>query len=317
MLTKNIVVCGKTGAGKSSVVNLIAGQEMANTSPGTEAENGTMHWAQYPIAFDGHNYKMFEIGGLEDPHLRIHEYLSAIANAYNLIAKLQNEGGIDLLLFCVRAGKVPTATIQANYRLFYEWLCEKKVPIILVLTGLEREKKMNNWWIRNKQTIHQHGILVDGHACITAVNGTHKEHKELYEESRRLVHKLVDKYTHGPRGGQYMEGKAWHMSFVWMLKDLLPENHLPKKEDIVTVLSKRCVMPSEVATELAMKIISDLRWRLTRYAVPHNISLCHDDNGQHVDQKYCRLRHDRGGQKLGGQPHGGTSDGKHVLWYEG
>lgn len=68
-----------------------------------------------------------------------------------------------------------------------------------------------------------------------------------------------------------MEGKAWHISFVRMLKDLLPENHLPKKEDIVTVLSKRCTMPSEVATELAMKIISDLRWRLTRYAVPHTI----------------------------------------------
>jgi hypothetical protein len=47
-----------------------------------------------------------------------------------LISKLRKEGGIDLLLFCVRAGRF-TSTTQNNYRLFYEWLCEKNVPIVV------------------------------------------------------------------------------------------------------------------------------------------------------------------------------------------
>lgn len=54
--------------------------------------------------------------------------------------------------------------------LFHEWLCEKKVPI-LVLTGLETEQDMEDVWIRFKSTSDKHGIVVDGYACITAANG--------------------------------------------------------------------------------------------------------------------------------------------------
>lgn len=55
--------------------------------------------------------------------------------------------------------------------LFHEWLCEKKVPIVLVLTSLETEQDMEDVWIRLKSTFDKHGIVVDGCACITAANG--------------------------------------------------------------------------------------------------------------------------------------------------
>jgi hypothetical protein len=88
------------------------------------------------ITFGGYHYKVFDTIGLEEPGLNPPQYLDAIVNAYNLIKKLNSEGGIDLLLFCVKAGRV-TATFQSNYRLFYEWLCEEKVPVVLVLTSKE------------------------------------------------------------------------------------------------------------------------------------------------------------------------------------
>ncbi|KAJ8597346.1 hypothetical protein M405DRAFT_708927, partial [Rhizopogon salebrosus TDB-379] len=164
--TKNIVLFGEIGAGKSSVVNLMAGRDRAITSPGTEP--CTMQWQEHPIAFDGCVYNVFDTIGIEDPLLGMKEYLDVIVNAHNLITKLNQEGGIDLLIFCVRAGRV-TATLQTNYRLFYEWMCEKKVPIVLVLTGLEREKdNMENWWTRNKHILAKYEIRVAGHACITA-----------------------------------------------------------------------------------------------------------------------------------------------------
>jgi len=80
---------------------------------------------------------VFDTVGFEEPDLGVKEYLDVINNAYRLIAKLQNGGGIHLLLFCVRAGRL-TSTTSNNYRLVYELLCEKKVPIVLV-TGLKRE----------------------------------------------------------------------------------------------------------------------------------------------------------------------------------
>jgi len=258
MSTKNIILFGQTGAGKSSVVNLMAGEEKAVTSP--DMERCTMQWKEYPIAFDGFEYKVFDTIGLEDPQLGIQEYLEAIVNGRNLIMKLQNEGGIDLLLFCVRAGRI-SATMQNNYRLFYEWLCERKVPIVLVLTGLEREENMEDWWTRYKGTFDKYKIIVHGHACITAANNLDGRHKLLYEKSRLLIRNLVINHTHNRPEAEvgWQGGDGWFRRFMGKLRELMSGNHSMKKKDIKSVLTKRCGMPKEAAVELARHVEEELR----------------------------------------------------------
>ncbi|KAJ8596408.1 P-loop containing nucleoside triphosphate hydrolase protein [Rhizopogon salebrosus TDB-379] len=252
MSTKNVVVFGEQGSGKSSVINLMAGSDRAETSPGTEP--CTMQWQEYPIAFDDRVYKVFDTAGIEDPQLDMKEYLDIIVNAYNLITKLNQEGGIDLLLFCVRAGRVST-TLQTNYRLFYEWLCEKKAPIVLVLTNLEREpNSMDDWWTRNKHTFAKYEIRVTGHACITAANDPDGRFKHLYEESRRLVRNLVRTHTQG-EGGTWDGGEGSLTMILRKLRELLQGK--PRKRDIVDVLTNRCHIPLEAAKQLAGNIRSD------------------------------------------------------------
>ncbi|KIK42286.1 hypothetical protein CY34DRAFT_39915, partial [Suillus luteus UH-Slu-Lm8-n1] len=134
----NVVLFGQAGAGKSSVVNLLAGKDIAHTSPGMQ--RCTLQWQEYHIEFGGESYTVFDTVGLEEPQLGIQEYLETVQNAYWLIKKLESEGGIDLLLFCMRAGRV-SGMLQSNYRLFHEFLCEKKVPIVLAITNLEREQR--------------------------------------------------------------------------------------------------------------------------------------------------------------------------------
>jgi len=252
MSIKNIVLFGETGAGKSSVVNLMAGKEIATTS--LSPKRCTSKWEEYHIGFNGYNYKVFDTVGLEDPQLGIKEYLDAIVNARNLIMKLEDEGGIDLLLFCVRAERV-TETLQNNYRLFYEWLCEKKAPIVLVLTGLEREEHMEDWWTRNKAAFDKYGIDVQGHACITAANELDGRHQQLYEESRQLVRNLVRQHTYGRSCG--WKGGGWLRRFMGKLRVSILGN--PNKKYTKSVLIKRCGMPQEAAVELVSWHVGELR----------------------------------------------------------
>jgi predicted GTPase len=186
----NIVFFGQAGAGKSSLVNLMAEKRVANIS--SDLRSCTLCWQKYPIQFDGKSYNVFDTVGLEEPQLGIQQYLDDVENAYMLIQQLEREGGIDLLLFCMRAGRL-TTTLQTNYRLFHEFLCEKKVPVVVVITYLETEANdMDDWWTRNKDTLRERKVHAAGHACITAIEGNYPVR---YKQSRDTIRNVVQKFT--------------------------------------------------------------------------------------------------------------------------
>jgi len=235
MPAKTIVLFGRTGSGKSAVVNLMAGRQIAKVSP--DVGRCTSHWKEYSITFDGYNYKVFDTVGLDMEE----QDITANINTIHLVAKLASEGGIDLLLFCVRAGTM-TATTKANYQFIFEFLCEKKVPIALILTNLEKEHNMEDWWSRNDWVFQRYGIDVAGHACITAVCTIDGRYRELYEQSRRLVRDLVIQHTHGMReagANESVEQKPSGSTLSTMTR-----------EDIETILTGRYRMQPKVARQL-------------------------------------------------------------------
>ncbi|KAG2134462.1 P-loop containing nucleoside triphosphate hydrolase protein [Suillus clintonianus] len=249
---KVVVLFGESGAGKSSVINLIAGQNVARTS--SSPQRCTMRWEEYDISFGGASYQVFDTIGLEDPQLGIKEYLECVESAYRLTKELDSRGGIDLLLFCIRAGRMP-ATLQSNYRLFHEFLCEKKVPIVLAITGLEREQRMEDWWEREYRAFKKYEIK--GHACITAADGLDGRHKVLYEESRVTIRRLVEQFAADGQKQAWEGGDNLFVSLMRKLKQLLSgSSHLTRKE-LVPFLMKRCGMSKDTAKQLANMIKQD------------------------------------------------------------
>jgi hypothetical protein len=217
----------------------------------------TLHWEEYSIQFDGESYNVFDTVGLEEPQLGIPQYLDAVENAYTLIQNLERQGGIDLLLFCMRAGRL-TTTLQTNYHLFHEFLCEKKVPVVAVITYLENEvREMDAWWTLNRDVFRELEIHVAGHACITAIKGNHPER---YEQSRNTIRNILKEFTvHGQK-------KAWKggdrtlVSLLRQLKGLLVGKGKGKgkprlRKDMVSRLTKRCGLSSDVAKQLADRIM--------------------------------------------------------------
>ncbi|KAG1720686.1 P-loop containing nucleoside triphosphate hydrolase protein [Suillus paluster] len=253
--TKNIVLFGEAGAGKSSIVNLMAGREVAPISPGMQ--RCTLHWQDYSIDFDGESYQVFDTIGLEESGLEMNEYLDAVRNAYRLIKALNEGGGVHLLLFCIRAGRL-TAALQHNYQFFHEFLCEKKVPTVLAITNLEREKNMEDWWEREHQIFERCQIHVTGHACITAANGLDGRHQQLYEESRVTIRDLVKKNIANGQNQPWTGGDTLFVSLVRKLKKLIVKKSRMRRMNLAGHLRKHCGMSREAAKELANMVQQDV-----------------------------------------------------------
>ena len=239
----NVIICGEAGVGKSSVINLIAEKNIANTS--RDAQGCTLESQQYTFKVAKRTFNIWDTIGLGEPMFGVTNYLTAIEKTYMLIRQIKAQGGLDLLLFCMPGCRV-TATMVCNYRLFFEVLCEKRVPIAVVVTRLEDEEKMEEWWDRNEKYIRQCGLIFGGHACITG----RREHPKA-AEGRSALELLLLGYD---RNGRYLMPPiaVWFSGFLKRLPSIRRSRALvDKQKELEQLLRDRCMMDSNDAQQLA------------------------------------------------------------------
>ncbi|KAF8551737.1 hypothetical protein OG21DRAFT_1498932 [Imleria badia] len=146
-------------------------------------------------------------------------------------------GGISLFPFCVRGNRV-TTTMQSNYyRLFYEVLGKRRVPIALAVMHWhlgEREPVMEGWERNVKpETLEHNGIRIDGHACITTLEG----HPE-YVESRNVVQELL--WWYADQGKFATASETWLGRLLSRLSALLGLRRDNTTDDIHTAIGSVC-----------------------------------------------------------------------------
>ncbi|CAA7262629.1 unnamed protein product [Cyclocybe aegerita] len=185
-LAPNVIVFGETGTGKSSLVNMLAGRDIAGVS--NRAVGGTFSSDSHEIFLNAATYKIWDTAGLNEG---IHGSVPAdvaLQNLRTLVGKMSE--GINLLVYCVRGTRF-REILKFNYDIFYKIICQGEVPIVIVVTGLEHESPMDAWWEANRTEFGRYGLVFQACACATTTRGKDGMFDEEFEESKKKVEQLI------------------------------------------------------------------------------------------------------------------------------
>ncbi|KAF9222603.1 hypothetical protein BS17DRAFT_767794 [Gyrodon lividus] len=235
-----VVLFGEAGVGKSSVINLVSGEPVANTSP--DIKGCTLASQCHKVSVSVHQFQIWDTVGLNEPNIGPTAYAQAVQKGARLIRDLHQEGGVDLLLFCIQGGRI-SQTTQSNYRLFQEFTCEGKV--------------LEGWWERNGKGFGEYKINVVAHACITSLPADDPEHQKNHgdklaqSQSKLSVQALLEESIFRAGTQFTREQGSWVMSVLKKLVELVKQGPIPKKEKkTVKDLIKRCGLSQDQAEEL-------------------------------------------------------------------
>jgi 50S ribosome-binding GTPase len=182
----NIIIFGETGSGKSSIINLLADKPIAQTA--SSARGCTFQSQCYPVTVFGSTFNIYDTVGLSEGETGRVPSTDAIVQLYSLLQNLDK--GVNLLVFCMRGPRFKSVA-HDNWRFFHNIVCQRNVPIVLAITGLENEDVMCDWWPANKGAFQEHRMLPNDVACITATKGKNNVFEAEYEESRVTMHRVL------------------------------------------------------------------------------------------------------------------------------
>jgi predicted GTPase len=135
-----ILIIGQTGAGKSSLVNLLAGKKLANVSDG--ANGCTFKFDTYQAVHNGELFELIDTVGLNEGAKGTVNPKTAMKMLINFIRK--NKRGFSCILFVMPKGRL-TESFEKNHMLFYKSLLNSETPAILFLSHCESDDPMDTW----------------------------------------------------------------------------------------------------------------------------------------------------------------------------
>ncbi|KAH7887160.1 hypothetical protein F5I97DRAFT_1829593 [Phlebopus sp. FC_14] len=202
-----IVIFGRTGMGVSSLVNLITGREDAPYH--TDIHPCTQEPAAYRVEINEETFDIYDIPGFGSGF-----------HPEKTISDLYAERGIDLLINCMR----PKGGVVKGYYNAVRSAVPERVPIVAVVTGLEKQKdEMEDWWSgpkKNGENLAAKGMRFVDHACVTSLPREDVCYNiDSYERryhSVQAVRNLIWRNCNSSKRLTYVRGAGHHLDLSFL-----------------------------------------------------------------------------------------------------
>jgi GTPase Era involved in 16S rRNA processing len=183
---RNVILFGEAGSGKSSLVNMIVGKDIAKVS--NDATGCTFKNDAYKATIDDTTFVIYDTAGLNEGDQGRVPHFKAIHELYTLIRQLD---GVSLLIYCTR-GRVKE-NARANWILFNQVICGGKVPIIAVVTGLDTFEEPDDWWrnAENQAAFRSYKMKPKEVGCVVSYRGLLGEYADIYAKSQEKLQRLI------------------------------------------------------------------------------------------------------------------------------
>ena len=191
----NVIIFGESGVGKSSIINMLVGERVAAVS--NQVLGCTYTNDKFRATIAGREVMLYDTAGLNEAEAGTVSHERAIQNLRSLVNDLKT---VNLLVYCIRGARF-RKLIAKNYKFICNNICgrHRKVPVLLVITGLENEDNMDDWWEDNKGDFS--GMEFCGHACITAIRGNRSKDdsryifQDQYDTSKKKLMQLLEDHA--------------------------------------------------------------------------------------------------------------------------
>ncbi|CAF3174167.1 unnamed protein product [Rotaria socialis] len=193
--SKWILIVGSTGEGKSSLINLLMGREVANVND--SADGVTMDCQEYVTKHAETEYHLYDTIGLHEadggkvPHKNAIEKLVAFAKSHS--------EGFNLIIFVMAKGRI-RHDFEQNHLLFHDTIFCSQAPSILYVNGCEFEKQTGKWVTENAERLKSFQFK-------DVVCGTTMKHAGEFEEriapkreeTRTAIWNAIDQFSAAKR----------------------------------------------------------------------------------------------------------------------